>query len=71
LETHLQVAIIDVCPDFLVNTQVARLGLGVMAMTGCFAGVLFNLLFGFGLGLIRLTWIEYWSLLYSVTSREP
>lgn len=39
--------------DYLVNTQVARLGYGLMALTGCFAGAVFNLLMGFGSALIR------------------
>lgn len=42
-----------------------------MAITGCFAGVLFNLLFGFGLALIRLTWIEYIFIFYEATLKEP
>lgn len=44
--------------DFLVNTKLASIGYGLMAMTGCFSGTVFNMLCGFGGALVRLTWIE-------------
>ncbi|CAD8197046.1 unnamed protein product [Paramecium octaurelia] len=42
--------------DFLVNTQLAKMGLGIMAITGCFAGAFFNLNVGFGIALLKQTW---------------
>ncbi|CAD8196675.1 unnamed protein product [Paramecium pentaurelia] len=42
--------------DFLVNTQLAKMGLGIMAITGCFAGAFFNLNIGFGIALLKQTW---------------
>jgi Sodium/calcium exchanger protein len=36
--------------DLTTNTAMARKGLANMAMTACFAGPLFNLLVGLGLG---------------------
>ncbi|CAD8052627.1 unnamed protein product [Paramecium primaurelia] len=44
--------------DFLVNTKLASIGYGLMAMTGCFSGGVFNMLCGFGGALVRLTAIE-------------
>jgi sodium/potassium/calcium exchanger 6 len=34
--------------DFVADRALAKIGYGVMAVTGCFAGQLFNLLIGFG-----------------------
>ncbi|KAL4494621.1 hypothetical protein ABPG72_004523 [Tetrahymena utriculariae] len=41
--------------DFFTNPQLAKMGYGIMAMTGCFAGQLFNTLLGFGIALILKT----------------
>ena len=38
--------------DMVANTAVAKKGLARMAITGCFAGPLFNLLLGLGLSLL-------------------
>ncbi|RYG64187.1 hypothetical protein EON64_14490 [archaeon] len=38
--------------DFFTNTAVARAGLGGMALAGCYAGPVFNLLVGFGTSLL-------------------
>lgn len=42
--------------DLLVNMRLAIMGYGLMAITGCFAGAVFNIFAGFGCGLIRQTW---------------
>jgi len=42
-------------PDFFANAALSKMGFGVMAVTGCFAGQLFNLLIGFGSALLRQT----------------
>lgn len=34
--------------DYFTNSSLSKLGYGIMAMTACFAGQLFNLLAGFG-----------------------
>lgn len=39
--------------DLFANSALSKKGYGVMAVTGCFAGQLFNLLIGFGIALIR------------------
>lgn len=44
--------------DFFVDTKLAKMGFGLMALTGCFAGSVFNMIVGFGAGLIRLTWVN-------------
>lgn len=44
--------------DLLVNTKLAQMGLGLMALTGCFSGTIFNIFMGFGSALIRQTWID-------------
>lgn len=44
--------------DFLVDTKLASLGYGLMALTGCFSGTVFNTICGFGGALLRLTWID-------------
>ncbi|EAS00353.2 sodium calcium exchanger protein (macronuclear) [Tetrahymena thermophila SB210] len=41
--------------DFFTNTQLSKMGYGVMAMTGCFAGQGFNLYIGFGFALVMQT----------------
>jgi len=40
-------------PDLVLNTSLAMQGFGVMAISGSFAGPLFNILFGMGLSLIK------------------
>ena len=42
-------------PDFIINLSLLNKGFPVMALSGATAGPLFNLLFGFGLSLIRQT----------------
>jgi|LauGreDrversion4_2_1035121.scaffolds.fasta_scaffold1498689_1 hypothetical protein len=39
--------------DYFANEAVAKSGLGLMAATACFASPLFNILVGFGIGLIK------------------
>mmetsp|Transcript_25592 Transcript_25592/g.22620 ORF Transcript_25592/g.22620 Transcript_25592/m.22620 type:complete len:122 (+) Transcript_25592:41-406(+) len=41
--------------DLFANRSLAKMGYGVMALTGCFAGPLFNLLIGFGCLAVRET----------------
>jgi len=41
--------------DYFANAALSKMGFGVMAVTGCFAGQLFNLLIGFGSALLRQT----------------
>ena len=41
--------------DFFANAALSKMGFGVMAVTGCFAGQLLNLLIGFGGALLRQT----------------
>ena len=41
--------------DLYNNSSLASIGLGVMACTGTISGQLLNLLFGFGLNLVRQT----------------
>jgi len=41
--------------DFVADQALAKAGYGVMAVTGCFAGQLFNLLIGFGVICFRQT----------------
>ncbi|KAL4503332.1 hypothetical protein ABPG72_000938 [Tetrahymena utriculariae] len=41
--------------DYFTNTQLSKMGYGVMAMTGCFAGQGFNLFIGFGFALVMQT----------------
>lgn len=38
--------------DFFTNTAVAKQGLGAMALAGCYAGPVFNILVGFGTSLV-------------------
>lgn len=38
--------------DFFTNTAVAKQGLGAMALAGCYAGPVFNILVGFGTALV-------------------
>lgn len=38
--------------DFFTNTAVAKQGLGEMALAGCYAGPVFNILMGFGVSLV-------------------
>lgn len=38
--------------DFIANVSIARKGFGEMALTGCFAGPIFD--FAFGMGLVTL-----------------
>ncbi|EAR85856.3 sodium calcium exchanger protein (macronuclear) [Tetrahymena thermophila SB210] len=38
--------------DFFTNSQLAKVGYGVMALTGCFAGQAFDLYLGFGFALV-------------------
>ena len=39
--------------DFMANTSIARKGFVEMAMTGCFASPLFNILLGLGISTLR------------------
>jgi len=41
--------------DLMTDLAIARKGFGEMAMTGCYAGPLFNALFGFGLTAAKTT----------------
>ncbi|EGR31643.1 sodium calcium exchanger protein, putative [Ichthyophthirius multifiliis] len=41
--------------DFFTNPQLAKMGYGIMALSGCFAGQVFNSLVGFGLVLVFQT----------------
>lgn len=38
--------------DYFANPVLAKNGFGVMAMTGCFSGQLFNFLLGFGTAML-------------------
>ena len=38
--------------DYFTNAQLSRMGFGIMALTACYAGQLFNLLIGFGLTMV-------------------
>jgi len=40
--------------DFMANTAIAKKGFLEMALTGCYAGPLFNILVGLGIPLIRM-----------------
>lgn len=40
--------------DLMTVLSVARKGFGEMAMTGCYAGPLFNMLFGFGISTLMV-----------------
>jgi Ca2+/Na+ antiporter len=45
--------------DFFTNTAVAKQGLGAMAIAGCYAGPVFNILMGFGTALVYATVQSY------------
>lgn len=51
--------------DFFTNTAVAKQGLGAMAIAGCYAGPVFNILMGFGVALTYAT-IQSYPHAYSV-----
>lgn len=45
--------------DFFTNTAVAKQGLGAMALAGCYAGPVFNILIGFGSALVYASSSSY------------
>lgn len=45
--------------DFFTNISVAKQGLGSMAIAGCYAGPVFNILIGFGLSLVYASSTTY------------
>lgn len=45
--------------DYFTNTSVAKQGLGSMAIAGCYAGPVFNILIGFGLSLVYASTTTY------------
>ena len=40
--------------DYMANTSIARKGFGEMAITGCFASPIFNILLGLGFSTLRI-----------------
>mmetsp|Transcript_33718 Transcript_33718/g.24750 ORF Transcript_33718/g.24750 Transcript_33718/m.24750 type:complete len:132 (-) Transcript_33718:101-496(-) len=56
--------------DLMTNLAIARKGFGEMAMTGCYAGPLFNALFGFGLTAARRTIINGEDINFSYKAEE-
>jgi sodium/potassium/calcium exchanger 6 len=45
--------------DLFTNTAVAKQGLGEMALAGCYAGPVFNILMGFGISLVFASSFSY------------
>ena len=55
--------------DMMSDLAISKMGLGELAITGCVAGPLFNLLLGLGISLLKIT-AAYGSISFSIHDRN-